>query len=198
MRKLQIGEKTGVGTGGLESQEGNTFGQSSLSLPPQVSPTILFCSPNCHREPHQIHLSKIKTLESSTSPLPADSQFDLRNLHSCFSTPTATVLPQLHRSLAWSPNYPLTHPVYSPCAARVFSPALHLHWLPIMSFWDKVQVLEAFHIPALLPQAHRTSSHSPNALVLQAVLPGLCSLCPLCLVCLLVPILEARLEPLLL
>lgn len=43
--------------------------QSKFTVSFQVSPTLLFYSPTWHREPHQIPLSKLKTLESSTSPL---------------------------------------------------------------------------------------------------------------------------------
>lgn len=104
-------------------------------LPSQ--PTLLFCSPTWHREPHQIPLSKLKTLESSTSPLSTGPQFDqklplssLLLLHphgQCLSSaPSASAVSSLNEPsvslrllYTWQP--------------RVSLLLLHLHWLPMAS-----------------------------------------------------------------
>lgn len=89
-------EKMGVGKGRLESQESNTSDQNSLCPLPASQPHPFVSVP------HQTPLSKLKTLESFSSPIwsPIWSQ----NLP--LVSPAPLTLPQLNSIVpyAWSPS----------------------------------------------------------------------------------------------
>lgn len=148
----------------------NTSNQKARCLlPPKPAPAE-------HGKPRQVPPSKLQRVESSASPLPNGPQFSFRTCprtHPCFSIPTATVLAQFHHHLPSLLNGLESYPVCPTPAARGFSPALHLRWLPMAS-----RIKSSYWKPSKsclpLPQPQRTSSHSPSVHVHHTLLHGLC------------------------
>ena len=157
-------EKMGVGKGRLESQVSNTSNQNSLCPLPASQPHP-FVSVS-----HQTPLSKLKTLESFSSPIwsPIWSQ----NLP--LVSPAPLTLPQLNSivSYAWSPSETWISPsLFSAWQPGISLLLLYHLWFPIASKIKSKYWRPSPSCPPL-PQPHRASSHSPNACALHVLLHG--------------------------